>query len=554
MPFMCDFETNTGNIDHTRVWAWASVDIDDPDNTFRYGDDISTFMKWLQDISVMKETIYFHNLKFDGDFIVNHLLKNGWQHIQRANNARKKTFTTLISGSGAWYCMTVYFTRNRYIKIIDSLKVIPLKVEQIPKAFGLAEAKGSIDYQLYREKGYELTADEISYISGDVTIVAKALAYMFGQGLTKMTQGSNALNDYKVMFLDYFKYFFPNIKEADQDIRRSYRGGFTYCNPRFQGQDVGSGIVLDVNSLYPSRMKYEILPYGMPHWFDGEYEADEAWPLYVQHMRCSFFLKDDMIPTIQIKNSMYYSNNEYLREATDADLWLTNVDLELFQEHYRLADVEYLGGYKFRGGKGFFDEYIDKWMDVKIEASKSGNKGMRTIAKLMLNSLYGKFGTNPHVTNKLPELRDDGSCLYRVNREPDRDPVYIPVATFITAYARAYTIRAAQRVYDRFLYADTDSLHLLGDEIPDGLYVDDNELGAWKHESSFHRAKFIRQKCYIEEEETGLKVTCAGMPDYLHKDVTWDNFQLGATFAGKLVPKRIDGGTILVETDFTIRA
>ena len=74
MAYVCDFETNTGNIPETRVWGWACVDIDSPDTSFRYGNDIRTFMDWVKDISKYKEKLYFHNLKFDGDFILNYIL------------------------------------------------------------------------------------------------------------------------------------------------------------------------------------------------------------------------------------------------------------------------------------------------------------------------------------------------------------------------------------------------------------------------------------------------------------------------------------------------
>lgn len=554
MPYMCDFEANTGNIVHTRVWAWACCNIEDPDQPVITGNDITTYMAWLKQMAAFKETVYFHNLKYDGEFIVNHLLKTGWQPIEQANKARKNTFTMLISGSGAWYQLKLYFARNKYVTIIDSYKIIPLGVEKIPGAFGLEEAKGSIDYELYRDVGYIPTAEEIEYITLDVRIVTIALGRFFREGLNRMTIGSNALYEYQQLFGDYYRYFFPDIAEVDPDIRKSYRGGFTYVNPKYQGMDIGEGIVLDVNSLYPSRMKCEQLPYGVPQPFEGLYEYDEKFPLFVQHFSCCFKLKPDHIPMIQIKNSLYFLDTEYAVSSNDEeiDLWLTSVDLDLFLDQYDTWNETFYGGYKFRAGSGMFDQYIDKWMRIKQQATIDHNKGLRSIAKLMLNSLYGKFGTNPHVTNRTVKLDTDGACEFDSVRLPDRKPVYIPMAAFITAYARSYTIRAAQSVYDRFIYADTDSLHLIGNELPAGLEIDPVKVGAWKHESSFKRARFIRAKCYIEEEKDGLKVTCAGMPNNLHDQVTWDNFRPHKKYWGKLFPKHIDGGVILVPGPFTI--
>jgi len=72
-------------------------------------------------------------------------------------------------------------------------------------------------------------------------------------------------------------------------------------------------------------------------------------------------------------------------------LVLTNIDLKLFLEHYNVYDLEYVSGWKFKSIQGIFTDYIDKWISRKNEATITGNKGQRTLAKLMLNSLYRKI-------------------------------------------------------------------------------------------------------------------------------------------------------------------
>lgn len=556
---MCDFETNSGDIEITRVWAWGVVDISSPDSSFIYGNDITTFIKWAESQALNKDTLYFHNLKFDGDYLINWALKNGWTSIPTRKEAKRKTIYAVISGSGAFYQMRLYFTKNRYVTIIDSQKIINMGVDRMAPSFNLEEVKGEIDYELYREEGYEPTPAELDYLRRDVVIVAKSLHFFFDQGLTKTTAGANALYDYKIMMRDTFKYFFPDLRAIDENLRKSYKGGFTYVNPKYQGRDIGAGIVLDVNSLYPSRMYEELLPYGVPEYYEGEYEEDEYYPLYIQHITCTFTVKEGFLPTIQIKKSFYnFSPTEYLSDSdgNEVDLWLTSVDLKLFLDHYDPGDLQYIEGYKFRGGRGMFRKYIDKWMGIKVQAVKDKNKGLKEVAKVALNSLYGKFGKNPHMSNRIAELAPDGSTHYQMITTPDVPPVYIPMACFITAYARNYTIRAAQSCIDRFMYADTDSLHLEGLELPEGLEIDDTKLGAWKKELEFSRAKYLRAKCYIEEyDKEGdkiLNIKCAGMPDKMHNQVTWDNFTLGRRYEGKLVPKHINGGTILVRRPFTI--
>ena len=108
---------------------------------------------------------------------------------------------------------------------------------------------------------------------------------------------------------------------------------------------------------------------------------------------CSFKIKKDKIPTIQLKNSSGFKPNEYLESSNNKIicLVLTNVDLKLFLEQYNVYDFKYECGWKFKSIKGIFTEYIDKWITRKNNATIEGNKGQRTLAKLMLNSLYRKI-------------------------------------------------------------------------------------------------------------------------------------------------------------------
>lgn len=554
MLYTADFETTTDPAD-CRVWAYGICEIGNPVN-FTYGNDINGFMKWANEQG--KATVYFHNLKFDGEFILCWLFENGFKYVDDRRDLEKNTFTTLISDKGQFYSMEICFERKgkekKSLTIYDSLKILPFSVAAIAKGFNLPISKLEIDYHETREIGHVLTKQEINYLRNDVDIVARALNTLFEQGLTKMTQGSNALFDYKrTVGTKNFSKWFP-IPDYDYDIRQSYKGGFTYLNPKYKELDLTEGIVLDVNSLYPSVMYYQPLPYGEGIFFKGKYKPDKIYNLYVQMFTCQFELKPGYIPTIQLKNNLSFIPTQYLEssEGEDVTLCLTNVDLELFMEHYNVFNIEYHSGWKFKSTIGLFKDYIDKWNKVKMESTINGNKAMRTLAKLMLNALYGKFALNPNVQSKIPWY-DNGIVKYKLGEKETREPIYIPVGTFITAWARYKTISSAQKVYDRFVYADTDSLHLIGTEIPDMLEVDPVKLGAWKHESTFTRARFIRQKSYIEEIDGVLNITCAGMPERCYQFVTWDNFHTGMSYAGKLGMTHVNGGIVLKDIPFSIK-
>lgn len=130
---------------------------------------------------------------------------------------------------------------------------------------------------------------------------------------------------------------------------------------------------------------------GEPVFYEGKYKDDNVYDLYIQMITCSFKIKKNKIPTIQIKNDRFhFKSTEYL-ESTNGEivaLTLTSVDLEMFLNHYEVDELYYVGGWKFKSITGIFNEYIDKWIERKIQATKEGNKGQRSLSKLMLNALY----------------------------------------------------------------------------------------------------------------------------------------------------------------------
>lgn len=577
--YVGDFETTTTETD-CHVWAFALCHVSDP-NDYYIGTSIDDFMD-LCEILPDNPKIYFHNLKFDSQFIIYWLLKNGFKHVHDRLDRASRTFTTLINNKGMFYQIEVIFKLHgkkvRKVTFLDSMKLIPLSVEGIAEAFKMPIQKLKIDYTAHDNLpiGSPLSEEEKEYIKHDVQIVARAIRYFHSQGLDRMTIGSCALEEYKRIIggKKAFGTLFPTPR-YHTDVRQSYRGGFTYLEPQFAGKILRNGFVLDVNSLYSDRMKHCLLPWGTPIFYKGEYTEDKIYPLYVQMIRCQFELKNGKLPTIQIKNSMFFTGNEYLTSSGGDEivLVLTSVDLKIFLDHYDVYNLEYISGWKFKGRTGLFDAYVDKWIEQKSKSKEDGNHGMYLISKLFLNSLYGKFGTDIKIKSKIPYIADDGSIHYYDSEPEEKDGVYIAMASFITSYARQKTIGAAQKIKDdynsgksliQFVYADTDSLHCISpdDSVPEGLEIHPTNLGAWKLEGRFKRAKFLRQKCYIEdftedlespEPEYHIKITVAGMPSSCYPQVNFNNFKIGATYKGKKQPKAVKGGVVLRSIDFSIK-
>lgn len=573
--YAADFETTT-DPETAHVWSWESCVVGAPDNFCR-GIDIESFIEYC---SLEDRVIYFHNLKFDSSYILSYLLTHGysWSNKRALN---KHEFSTLISNMGQFYSVTVCFG-DTTTTFYDSLKLIRLSVEQIAKAYGLTYRKLEIDYDKPRPEGYIPTDEEWEYQHADVAIMSQALHILFTEGLTKITQGSNALWDYKeIIGKKNFKRWFPVLPpDIDAFCRKSYKGGATQVHKIFANQEIGCGITLDVNSMYPWAMYEMFLPFGEPIYYTGKYRQDKLYPLYIQKLSCSFELKEGYIPTIQLKHSGLFRGTDFL-ESSDGnivELTLTSVDLKLFLDHYNVYNVSWISGYKFMQSKNMFKEYIDKWYAIKAQATKDGNKGLRQIAKDMMNSLSGKFGLRPEVQEKIPYY--DEKLRFKLGEVEQRDSIYVPVVSFITSYGRDKALRSAQKNYDRFIYMDTDSLHLAGTELPDNLDIDSTRLGWWDLEKTWVRGYFIRAKTYIEEESVSretmesmvqeekaepwqfydvdgdlriLNITCAGMPKNCYRHVTYENFRPTNCFDGKLMPVMSKNGITLVKKVFTIQ-
>ena len=389
--YVADFETTTKE-DDCRVWAFAICEVGNIEN-ITIGTTLNEFMDWCKS-QKDNPKVFFHNLKFDVQFIIQWLFHHGFRHVEEQKEKESNTFTTLISDKGMYYSCEVIFEKKgkkvNKITFQDSLKLIPLSVDEIAKSFHLPIQKLKIDYTAHDElpEGSPLTELEEEYVRHDVQIVAHAVQYFHEQGLDKMTIGSCAMAEYqKIITKRCFERYFPEPR-FHEDVKQSYKGGFTYLNPKFAGKTIGKGIVLDVNSLYPSCMYNYYLPYGQPIFFEGKYENDELYPLYTQMIRCQFELKEGKIPTIQIKHSFLFQGNEYLTSSDGEEvvICLNSVDLKLFLEHYDVYNLEYINGWKFKATRGLFVDYIDKWSANKIQAKKDGNHGLYLISKLFLNS------------------------------------------------------------------------------------------------------------------------------------------------------------------------
>ena len=547
---MADFETTSYRYylenGYTKVWLFAVCDNDA--NITQIGTSIEDYMNYIK--TLYGKTIYFHNLKFDGEFIISYLLNNGWQYYEDLKDC-KKGFSCLIGEMGEFYGLDIKFTTNKIVHIHDSLKLLPFKVEKIAKDFGLPILKLKIDYD-----NYDITPEKIEYIAHDVKIIAMALSQIKNEGMTRMTTASCAYNMYKSMRSDDFmNNSFPTLSnEFLMKWREAYRGGRSQVNPAYQSIILNNVKRFDINSMYPSIMFNELLPYGEPIMIENMGET--KFELY--HCYIGFKLKEGHLPTLLRKSGLYaYDDSYYIETEGVEELYISSIDYELLQRHYNIYFFRIIDMVGFRTTRLLFIDYVSKWYSKKNE--DSGAK--KIVDKFMLNCLYGKFGSNHEGYHKIPTLDDiTGKVRYTKSEIQEMKKYYLPIAIAITSYAHKYIDDAIMATgVENFVYCDTDSIHTLG-TLPKSM-IDNKELGKFKLEAIEEKSKYVRQKTYITKENGKICITCAGMTDEMKETTiktygerTFDIFSKGFEIGGKLIPKHVKGGIVLYETTFKIRA
>ena len=231
-------------------------------------------------------------------------------------------------------------------------------------------------------------------------------------------------------------------------------------------------------------------------------------------------------------------------------VYLWKDEFDLFKVVY---DAEYtiLKVVGWKKANYVFKDYIDRWYKVKENAK---NDVERSLAKLMLNSLYGKFGMNDNRVTKQP-ITIDEKIVYRTI-ENNTTYYYKEVASYITSKARCKLASFMNRCGDNFIYCDTDSVYYLGHDIPDLFkdVVDSKKLGYWKYEGHYTRFKALKAKCYLKQLDDGtIERRIAGCPKECAELVTFDNFAPNLKLSNaKRCKKKVKGGIVIGNTDFTI--
>jgi hypothetical protein len=549
----------------TRVYLWYIEDIYN-DDIHAIGLDIADFWRYITSkvYEPTRRIIFFHNLGFDILFLEYYLLSIGYESIMDKGGYNQ--YTILRDDMGQVYGMTVYGLENLVIEFRDSFKLLQSSVDKLPNIRGLEKLKG-YDYQKLRDevKLEDFTPFDIQYVKHDVWKVKDVLKALLPSIGDYLTIASSSYNDWYKRYIEHDKWAYANDFPVINDdlkplLRNAYNGGLVILNEAYRGKILTRPVVsYDVNSLYPSVMRYKPLPKGKPHriltYNNLKYLISRGYTLQVLCVSVKrMTIKAGYHPYISMtKHYTFTGKQAYPNEITDTVFYWTNVDLDNIVKYY---DIDYTIdldlSYAFKAKLGTFDAYIDHYMAVKEKATVDGDVFMRMFAKYRLNTPYGKFGTRDERTTLTSSLDEIGKIEFELHDVESKKEFYLPIAIFITAWARDVLITAVQAERESFIYADTDSIHCFEDTFKGDIAIDNEKLGFWKFEGLSTKTLFINNKQYIKLIDGKLKRTIASLNKDNHDKVNFDNMYKGSIITkGKKMKKHVKGGYIIVDTDFT---
>ena len=271
---------------------------------------------------------------------------------------------------------------------------------------------------------------------------------------------------------------FSPRKPVDEFISKAYAGGRVEVFWAGKHDDIG---LYDVNSLYPAVMRNAEFPVGTP--VRATKFHDDRIGVY--HVR--FRQSDRKIPPV-LWSKDEINGLEFVYEGEG----------HFFDPEIRLAlargvEIEVLKGYVWLRTAPLFREFVDHF--YKLRMDNRGN-ALDYIAKILMNSLYGKFGQkeNKYTLCRLnyKELTDalleEGTSvknydpergLYEVSRPRRISHRVVNIAAQVTSMGRTALNTAILENAERIVYCDTDSIHIKGELDPKFIST---ALGAWKLE------------------------------------------------------------------------
>ena len=457
------------------------------------------------------------------------------------------------------------------------------------------------DYEEYQN-------DLEMYCWRDVEILRKAWFEIFemsqelGDTTPGFTAAMAAFRIFKNGFLDYKMYSVQgsrHIPQVDKAEYLAYRGG--RCDTFWRGKPPAgtTAYKYDLNSEYPSIMQGSV-PFRYSHMCgDEEFmwdfiardkDAPDSSLTFLAEVTVNIPTSGDnaFIGLDGVKNE----EGQLIFPVGRYKTWLWQPMLEIGKGEGWIEEVHTIYCYE---SAPIFREYVETLYNKRIEYRKAGDEGKAQLCKLLMNSLYGKFGqrytdnwvelgedTDEYLTHALPPTQDitvwdayygeEGEELEkhyfqigeRLFTQVLAEDSGIPqasrgavraIAGYITSAGRALLWRGMAEVLaggGQLYQCDTDSI-MASVQLPADM-VDDTRLGAWKLEATMPAEKctFVAPKHYQFGNQWKIKGIRQGGAGTAFTQIVFPNFTTDLMSSSDKRRQRLEVGAVLSEITKTV--
>lgn len=452
--------------------------------------------------------------------------------------------TALFFNTPYWNDLDILMTHGRIISatikqknknkkkvtFIDTMNYAPFSVAIMGDILGKKKLKspkclGKIPKNNKEKRELEIYNKRDCIISaGFVELLQKGIISQGGK--LKITIASTAMDIFRRKYLRQpIRKEEAKIKVEGLDVNKllfeSYYGGRTEV---FNRGRIENAKVYDINSLYPTAMIKEYPNPSYPVYKkQGTKELiNEREGVTRVKLHCPY-MKYPLLP-MRIGGKLVFATGEITGVYTNVEL---RKALELGYEIIELGETIY---YK----KTFypFKEYVLDMYEKRLEQKKKGSP-QELVYKLLLNSLYGKFGQKEISKTEfynidslepkvLEEIRNDPLVMYHDDHNAVKTEKMICDAPYVLPILPSYTTAYARLIlYDYIIkhnavYCDTDSIATYD------TLEESKELGGMKIEYDIVEGIFVKPKMYYIKTPKKTIIRLKGVP----KRILYKNEQI----------------------------
>lgn len=485
----------------------------------------------LLDVSLYYEGFNYETFSDWGDWL-NHVIKlskknknlreiwahNGanfdWQHLIEyciKNRPDIKPQARMSKSIGISVQLTIEKLRYK-IHLYDSYRLLPRSLKDLSHDLGVETPKIEIELlpedlkKINPQKYYEyLKADTIAcsqILTKVQQIINENICIKNPVRKLKTTVASQAKDIWRREFLKQSIYV-PRNKKFKAFERKTYHGGLVLCPDNGIYNDC---MGIDRVSMYPAEMANINLPTFYRSYKTRKYVPEKPGLYYVE-----YDTKDKKFPFI------FDENNKI---SVSGKAYITSIEYDYIVSIGGFVKVIY--GFVFTNFGPILRQYSLKLFELKSKAKKDGHKAIETVAKLFLNSLYGKFAQSDMALSirfmtypEIEKARKQGKrvkpqgLMTIVEEEMYSIDSFVSIASFITASARVSLMKVVRANYDKALYTDTDSVFVQGQI--QGVKLGSN-LGDWSIEWQHCTLTLAGRKTYaVQGENDFIKIRAKGI-------------------------------------------